>query len=254
MRRLIAAEVRKLATTRLWLWLLLASVAITALYAGLLIGFSDDPDTWTLPLSTPHGQRTLFATAAGGAAPLAAVLGAVGITGEFRHRTATATFLATPRRARVLVAKAVVYVGAGVGYGVACLATVAVIAVPWLSARDIDLVLLGAGLPGTYAGVATSVALYALVGLGLGALLREQVATVVGLLIYLFVVEPILTQISALDAWTAYLPGPAQNALTGITLTNQDFLEPWLGGVVLGCYVIVLVAVGSWTSSRRDIT
>jgi len=37
-------------------------------------------------------------------------------------------------------------------------------------------------------------------------------------------------------------------------LTNQDFLEPWLGGVVLGCYVIVLVAVGSWTSSRRDIT
>lgn len=101
MRRLIAAEVRKLATTRLWLWLLLASVAITALYAGLLIGFSDDPDTWTLPLSTPHGQRTLFATAAGGAAPLAAVLGAVGITGEFRHRTATATFLATPRRDHV---------------------------------------------------------------------------------------------------------------------------------------------------------
>lgn len=254
MHRLIAAETRKLTTTRLWLWLLLASVGITALYASLLIGFSEDPDTWTLPLSTPHGLRTLFGTAAGAAAPLIAVLAAVGMTGEFRHRTATVTFLATPRRAHVVVAKAVVSVGAGVVYGLACLGTVAAIAVPWLSARGLDLPLLGAGLPGTYAGVVAAVAMYALVGVGLGALLREQVATVVGLLVYLFVVEPILTQISALDAWTTYLPGPAQNALTGITVTTRDFLEPWHGGIVLACYVIVLVVAGTWVSVRRDIT
>lgn len=254
MSRLIATEIRKLTTTKLWLWLLLASVAITALYASLLIAFSEDPDTWTLPLSTPDGQRTLFATAAGGAAPLAAVLGAVGMTGEFRHRTATATFLVTPRRARVVGAKAVLYAGAGAGYGLASVGAVAAIAVPWLSARGLDLPLLGAGLPGTYAGVVVAVAMYALIGVGLGALLHEQVATVVGLLIYLFVVEPILTQISALDAWTSYLPGPAQNALTGITLTNQEFLEPWHGGLVLAGYVGVLVVAGLGVSVRRDIT
>ncbi len=250
---LIASEVRKLVTTRLWLWVLLAALAITALYASLLIGFSEDPATWTLPLSTPYGKRTLFATAAGAAAPLAAVLGAVGMTGEYRHGTATATFLSTPRRHRVVAAKAVVYAGIGAAYGLACLGAVAAIAVPWLSARGLGVPLLDSGLPGTYAGVVAAVALYALVGIGLGALLRDQVATVVGLLVYLLVVEPILTGISALDAWTAYLPGPAQSALTGITLTTQDFLDPWHGGLVLAGYVAVLVAAGLGASIRRDI-
>jgi hypothetical protein len=46
------------------------------------------------------------------------------------------------------------------------------------------------------------------------ALLREQVATVVGLLVYLFVAEPIMTRVPALRGWTIYLPGSASAALT----------------------------------------
>ena len=49
MRRLVAAEFHKLATTRLWLWLLLGSVALTALYASLAIAFGDTPDNPTPP-------------------------------------------------------------------------------------------------------------------------------------------------------------------------------------------------------------
>jgi hypothetical protein len=49
----------------------------------------------TAPLTSPEGQRTLFAVASGGANTLVAVLAAIAITGEFRHKTATATFLAT---------------------------------------------------------------------------------------------------------------------------------------------------------------
>jgi len=44
-------------------------------------------------------------------------------------------------------------------------------------------------------GVVSAVAIYSLVGVGLAALLREQVTTEVGLLVYLFVVEPIVTRI-----------------------------------------------------------
>ena len=254
MRRLIASEFRKLFTTRLWLWLLLASMALTALYAGLLIAFSDDPDTLTAPLSTPAGQQTLFAVAAGGANTLVAVLAAIGLTGEFRHRTATATFLTTPHRGRVVVAKLVMYGLVGICYAVICLGVVTAIALPWLATKGIAVSLGGNGVTGTIAGVIADIAIFGLVGVGLGALLRNQVAAVVGLLVYRFVAEPIVTSIPALRDWTIYLPGSASAALTQVSLTTQHYLEAWQGGLVLAGYGIAFAAAGTLLSIRRDIT
>lgn len=254
MLRLVKAEFQKLFTTRLWLWLLLGAMAITALYASLDIAFSDDPDTLTLPLSTPEGQRTLLAVGAGAATPLMAVLGAIGLTAEFRHRTATSTFLATPQRGRVVLAKLVTYALVGAGYGLACVAVTIAIAWPWLASRNIDLVLTSDGAPATLAGVIAAVAIFGLIGVGLGALLREQVATVVGLLLYLFVVEPIVTSIAALDSWTSYLPGSARAALTQVVLSHRDFLAPWQGGIVLAAYGIAFAVAGTLLAVRRDVT
>jgi ABC-2 type transport system permease protein len=254
MTRLIAGEFRKLCSTRLWLWLLLGAMGLTALYASLLIGFSQDPDTMTAPLSSPEGQRTLFAVAAGGANTLVAVLAAIGITGEFRHKTATATFLATPQRGRVVAAKLATYALAGAAYGAASLIVVTAIAVPWLATKDIEVGLLDNGLPGTYAGVITDTAIFGLLGVGLGALLRNQVATVVGLLVYRFVAEPILTGVPALDSWTTYLPGSASAALTQVSLTTQEYLDAWQGGLVLAGYGLLFAAAGALFSMRRDIT
>lgn len=251
--RLIAAEARKLLSVRLWLWLLLGAMALTALYASLLIGFSDDPDTWTPPLDTPAGQQTLFAVAAGGANTLAAVLAAIGITGEFRHRTATATFLATPRRGQVVTAKLITFAALGAVYAVVCLVVVASIAVPWLTANGVDVALTGNGLPGIYAGVIADVTAFAVIGVGLGALLRNQVATVVGLLVYRFVAEPIVTGVPALSDWTAYLPGPASAALTRVAISTQEYLEPWQGGLVLGAYAIVIAVLGQVMMVVRDV-
>jgi hypothetical protein len=186
---LIRGELAKLLSTRLWLWLLLATMALTALFASLNIAFNDDPDTLAPPLATAAGQRLLFGTSAGGAQTLIAVLAAIGITGEYRHRTATTTFLATPHRSRVLLAKLVTYTAIGAAYAAACIAVVTAIAWPWLKARGIDPTLTGNGVPATLAGVVAAVALFALLGVGLGALLRDQVAAVVGLLVYLFVAE-----------------------------------------------------------------
>jgi ABC-2 type transport system permease protein len=254
MDRLVAAEFRKLFTTRLWLWLLLGAMGLTALYASLLIGFSEDPDTMTAPLTTAAGQQTLFAVASGGSNTLVAVLAAIGITGEFRHRTATATFLASPRRSHVVLAKLVTYGLVGVGYAIACLVVVTLIAVPWLAVKDIGLDLTGNGLPATYAGVVADTAIFGLLGVGLGALLRNQVATVVGLLVYRFVAEPILTGLPALSDWTIYLPGSASAALTNVSLTTQEYLEAWQGGLVLAGYGLVFALLGARFSVRRDIT
>jgi ABC-2 type transport system permease protein len=254
MRRLIAGEFGKLFTSRLWLWLLLASMALTALYASLAIAFDDDPDNFAPALAGPAGQRLLFATAGGAAKSLVAVLAAIGLTGEFRHKTITATFLATPHRGRVVAAKLVTYALVGAGYGLVCLGVVAAIARPWLSARGIHLTMTGNGVPATAVGVIAAVSVFAVLGIGLGALLREQVATVVTLLIYLFVAEPIVTRIPALGDWTRYLPGPAASALTRITLDDQDFLHPWQGGLVLAAYGLAFAVAGTLLAVRRDIT
>ncbi|MGH3284693.1 MAG: ABC transporter permease, partial [Streptosporangiaceae bacterium] len=89
MARLVRAEFRKVLTTWLWLWLLLASLAWTAGYCALAIAVRKTP-----PVTAPAGQHALFAIGAGGAGPLAAILAAAAVAGELRHRTAAATFLA----------------------------------------------------------------------------------------------------------------------------------------------------------------
>lgn len=253
MRRLLGAEFRKLATTRLWAWLLLAAAAITSLYVSLQITFANDPsNTFTQPLDAIEGQRTLLASAASAAAPLAAVLGAIGIAGEFRHRTATPTFLASPRRSRVVAAKLATYAITGGGYAAVCLGVAIAIGWPWLAADGIRLELTHPDILATLAGVTIAAATFGTIGVGLGALLRDQVATIVGLLIYLFVVEPILTGVGSLEALTNYLPGPARNALTGTALTTRTFLEPWQGTLVLLAYAVVLAGAGA-AATRRDV-
>jgi ABC-2 type transport system permease protein len=96
MRRLITVEFHKLATTRLWLWLLGGSVALTALYASLAIAFGDSPDNPTPPLASPGGQRTVFSVGQG-AGTLLAVLTAIGLA-AYGLILATAGTVRTIRR------------------------------------------------------------------------------------------------------------------------------------------------------------
>lgn len=253
MRHLVVAEYQKLASTRLWLGLLLAAAAITALYVGLQIAFTADADTWTMPLHTLEGQRTLLASAASAAAPLVAVLGAIGITGEFRHRTATATFLATPHRDRVVIAKLITYASVGTGFAAVSVSVALAIAWPWLAADGIQLQIGDGGNLTTLAGVLAAGGIFGLLGVGVGALVRDQAAAVAGSLVYLFVVEPILTSIGALERWTSYLPGPARAALTGTVISTRTFLDASTGGLVLLAYAVVLAVAGTVLTGRRDI-
>lgn len=253
MTRLVAAEFTKLYTTRLWSWLLLAAMALTALYASLTVAFGDAPGSFAAPLSSVDGQRTLLSVGAA-AAPFAAVLGAIGIAGEYRHRTATGTFVAAPRRWDVIVAKLAVHATTGAGYGIVCSALAFAIGRPWLEADDIPYVVGTGDLMATLAGDVVAVALFAAIGVGVGALLTDQVAAVVTLLVYLLVVENVLTHVPALDDWTPYLPGQAEEAVVGSTLTDRHLVTPWQGGLLLAGYAFVVATAGIAVTKRRDIT
>ncbi|MFG1912353.1 ABC transporter permease [Kribbella sp. NPDC048928] len=253
MTRLLRAEFTKLFTTRLWLWLLLGAIGMTVLIIGLTIGLSGSPGNPNPPLTSPAGQRNLFASAAA-SSPLAVVLGIVAMTGEYRHETVTPTFLATPRRGRVVMAKLIAYAVAGLGFGcVNVLATIA-LALPWLSAKHIDISLTTIGLPRTLIGVVLGLAVYTVLGVGIGALLRNQVAAIVGTLIYLFVIEGLVAALPRIRDYYKYLPGGAFNGLVNNYQANVQYLAGWAAGLLLLAYGVAFATLGTTLAVRRDVT
>ena len=253
MTRLVRGEIRKLFSTMLWLWMLLGALALTATFMSFTIAFDGTEGNPNPPLSTEVGQRNLFG-AAGGSAVFVLILGIIAITGEFRHQTVTPTFLATPHRGRVVISKLVTYLLAGLGYGLAVVLLAVAIALPWVSAKGIDISLTANGIPGTLAGVVAGLAVYALLGVGVGALVRNQIAAIVGSLVYLFVVEGFVSALPTIRDYYKYFPGGANTALVGAEQPNVTLLEPWQGGLLLVAYGLVFAIAGTWIAVRRDVS
>jgi hypothetical protein len=248
---LVRSELRKLTTTRLWLWMLVLAVAMTGATTSAAVGFAEPGP---LGLDTAAGQRTVFAQSSA-ALVVSGILGIIAVTGEFAHQTATPTFLATPRRGRVVSAKLVTYAVAGLGYAAACTAVVLAVALPWLAAEDVDVVLSTTDLVRTLGGVAVEVALYAVLGVGLGCLLRNQIAAIVGFVVYIFVLGPILTGVDATSEMAQYLPYQAGNALGRLTSSvDAAMLGQAAGGLALLLWALALAALGTRMAVRRDIT
>lgn len=158
-----------------------------------------------------------------------------------------------PRRGRVVIAKLITYLLTGVGYALACIAITLAVALPWLAAKGIHISPVGHGNLAMLAAVVASAAIYGVAGVGLGALAGEQLATVAGMLIYLYFAEPVISHISALHSWTAYLPGVAADGLTQAAQAGVQLPRPWLGGVVFVCWGVAFAASGMLRMTRRDI-
>ncbi len=251
MTALIRAELRKLTTTRLWLWMLVLGLAMVGATTSAAIGFAEPGP---LGLDTAAGQRTVFAQATA-TLVVVGILGIIAVTGEFAHQTATPTFLATPRRGRVVVAKLVTYAVVGLGYAAACTVVLLAVALPWLDAKHVDIVLSGTDLARTLGGVGIEVALYAVLGVAVGCLMRNQIAAIVGFVVYIFVAGPILSGVAATSEVAQYLPYQAGNALGQLTSSvDAAMLGQAAGGLVLLAWALVFAALGSRVAIRRDIT
>ena len=140
-------------------------------------------------------------------------------------------------------------------YAAACTAVVLAVALSWLAAKDVDVVLSGTDLTRTLVGVALEVALYAVLGVGLGCLMRNQIAAIVGFVVYLFVLGPILSGVPATSEVAQYLPYQAGNALGRLTSSvDGAMLGQLAGGLVLLAWALAFAALGTRVAIRRDIT
>lgn len=267
----LRTEVRKIRTTRTWWLIALAMLGYMLVMAAIMAasfafsmraaesGSVPSSDQMVLdPRSTASSVYTL-AVALGYIFP--AVLGALVVTTEFRHRTITPTLLSEPRRTLVLGGKLVavlpfalaVAVAGVVGTVLGGAATLAVLGEPTF--------LGDAQMQRTIAMSVVALVLWSLVGVGFGAVLTNQVAAIVVLLVFTQFVEPLLrlllAQFDATEMVSRFLPGAAGEAIAGSSLYVSsglaELLQPWQGILVLFGYAVVFVVVGRLTTFRRDI-
>jgi len=251
MGRLVQAEWTKLLTTRVWIGLLLGSCLLVAGFTALLTSFAGDEDSGVAPVGTPPYEQLALAVSAN-ANILFIVLGIIGTTQEYRHRTATPTFLASPHRGRVVLAKLVAYALAAIPMALVVIAVNLLVVAVYAGAKGAGPSLSGDNLRVIGGGWAALV-LFTVIGVGVGALLRNQVGAIVGALVYLFVVEGLISSIPATRGTYKWLPGGALEAMTATFSDQDDLLSAWQGGALLLAYALVLSVLGTLIAVRRDV-
>ena len=265
----VKAEFRKFFSTRMW-WgmavgVFLAGALFAVLFALVVAGSHQEQGPGgggpSLPgLDNTTMVSTVYTAGLSLAYLLTLVVGVMSIGSEYRHKTITSTFLSTPKRVRVMVAKVTSLLGIGVFYGLVFLlgsvgvggATIAIKgfspfpeAGPIARALALSLLVLG---------------LWSLLGLGAGILIPNQVAAILIAVGAAWIVEPLAGILLSLVSWgkdvVPYMPSQATSAMVGQinTSSSTHLLSWWAGALVLVAYAAVLAGIGSILTVRRDVT
>ena len=241
MRGILAGEGRKAATTPVTYGFVGAIVAFTALNTSLSLsdaGAGADSAAAVRHLFSA-GRDFLF---------LFIALGAVAAAGEFRHGTAIPTFLATPRRWRVLIHKLAAHAALGAAIAAGCVAVEMAIALPWIDAQ-------GTGVPPWSAtvlepaiGSVLSGAAYCALGVAVGILVRNQIVAVGVTLGWFAVAEGALATFA--PDISRYLPG---GLFSGADNPAAHLLPLPVAAAVLAAYVAGLSVLAARTTLRHDV-
>lgn len=264
------SETTKQFTTAMW-WILALVLAVYIAFTAAVLGFVfAAAATGSLPgeevprLPEEDLAATLYsaATTVGYVFPL--LIGTLMVTGEFRHKTLTPTFLATPRRGLVLWAKMLVGAMLGVIYGVVGVAASVGGSAGFLAGYGLETELTSPAMWAQFGRMLLAYVLWVLIGIGIGALVRNQVGAIVGVLVFTQFLEPVARQaalfVDGLADIIRFLPGAASDALVGASVYSigaagsSTPLEWWAGGAVLLGYAAVLVLLGHLFSWRRDVS
>jgi ABC-2 type transport system permease protein len=244
MSALLRAELLKLRTTRTFLALVGTALALSLLVVVL---------TAVLSKRISHQDaRNLFTADFTGLFIM--LLGVIGMAGEWRHRTITGTVLAAPDRLRLMAAKMLAYAAAGVVLSLIVTVTIMLVGTIILSTRGFDTVPV-ADLADVLWRNLLVAALVGALGVGVGALVRNQVVAIIGVLILGFVVEPALFGLAPDVARFA----PTQGAPSGIQDVqpfgedSHPLLSPAVATLVMLGWIALFYAAAGVRLKRRDL-
>ncbi len=251
MNALVTAELLKL-RTRTTAGLLLATFALVSLTAAVGV-----PKTGVASAPVALGDPSLLAVTVGSSfgvpEVLIVLLGGLAFTSEFRYGTVTSTYLGEPRRARILLAK---WVSLVMISGVATVGTLLVavaVSVTLIHHRHGDITV-GAQFWQMAVAAFVLMAAYGVIGVALGALIRNQVAAVVAVLVWMLAIEYIV-----LPSWPAvgrWLPLGVATSLLQISPTldlDGRLLPVAVAAVVLLAYTALALALAARVTPRRDV-
>ncbi len=276
MGRLITAEFRKYFTTRMWWGMAIGLFVIGAGFAAL-VGFFltlDGAVTNTQGESMNMGEmlgetglaRAVYTSGATTGYILTLAIGVLSIGAEYRHKTITGTFLTSPKRLRVMAAKVISLLGIGAVNGIVYLVGSVAAGAVMLEARGYSAFPDAGSLTRTLLLLLLALGLWALIGLGVGILIPNQVAAMLVAIGVAWFVEPIVATVLMFQDWgeqiSQFFPSTATTAMLetfgGMTMdptqAGTTGLEWWAAALVLAAYAAVMAGIGSWLTTRRDIS
>ena len=251
--RVVRSEWTKLRALRSAWWCgLLAAVLIVGL--GAAIAGSGAP----YKISAGNSAAGGVAVSLAGVVIAQLVLGVLGVlafSGEYATGMIRATLAVVPSRLPVLWAKLIVVVGLVLPLSLLAAVAEFFVAAALESSRGGSVIsLTDPGVLREVVGAALYLAVIAVVGLALGALLRRTAA---GLSVFaaVFFVVPIVTAYlpHSIQGFAPYLPSYAGGAVWGAgKLLGGQQLSPWAGFAVLCGYAVVLTGLAAWRLHSRD--
>ena len=240
----LLSELRKMRSTRTNLGLLAGMIGLTLLTV-LINGFALSASE----LRSHDNQHTLLSAGTNGAL-FASLIGIMAITSEFRHGTIRPTFVVTPHRTRVIVAKVLASLVMGVAFGIVAIGLSFGAGYAVLAARGTPLALDTNHVLLLLLGTLAMTALWAVLGVGFGALVKNQVFAVIGLIVWTGFIDNIIRAVVP-DVGRFTPVGVSDSLTAGFA---DYLLTPIAGGLLLLGYVIAFVVAGALVVARRDVT
>jgi ABC-2 type transport system permease protein len=244
MSAFLRAELLKLRTTRTFLALAGSAAAIGLLISGLSAALSND--------LTEEDVRSFVIVDTSGLFIL--LLGVIGMSGEWRHRTITSTVLAAPDRLRLLAAKLLAYAAAGVALSLLVNVLCMAVATAILAGRGEETLELGDLADLVWRNLVLA-ALFGALGVGLGGIVRNQAVAVVLVLLTAFAIEPaILALAPAVGRFGPLVATPTAFIEGDSGIEDADLLAPGVAVAVLLGWIAALAGASAALLQSRDLT
>lgn len=275
---LVRAELLKIRTTNIWWIFALGAFVLQAL--AFLVNALQAHEAFTGSVSTdgvPESQvdavlaqndplyqaANLYTSGQFFALLFVMLLGIILVTNEFHHQTATTTFLTTPHRTSVILAKLITAAALGTFF--------------WLVSTLINIpataIFLGTENQSTFLGEGAVIraillnllayVLWGIFGVGFGVLIRSQIgATVTAVVLYLVGTTAASIIFFLLEEWLKWdwiskLQVIVPSIASGLMITGTELPgspPQWVGAAVLIGYAVVTGVIGTLLVRRRDIS